>query len=156
MWLTNHGIAWDAALVAGALAIAMIFMMTIGRDRVGAIACAGAFAALLVAALPSLPGISWFSSWSESQRDLLTLVLAWLLLGLIFARNAFFSNLSSPYGMTRWLYALAFTGFFIAAAAPLLPEFPTPTVRLLFSTPWANVAWLMSLPIVALLFRGEE
>ena len=166
--VTNQGLAfmdgittptWELTILAFFVLAVMVYVFTIGRDRIAGLFLS-AYAAWIGAQY--MPFIGIINGWFR-QSNYVSFVVFIILFAVIFLL-LFKSTFMQSFGaLSRWwqnmTFAVLFSGLFIAAALTFLPSGFTHQLssydQLVFASDIGRFCWIV-LPMVALAFFGSN
>ncbi|MEK7183816.1 MAG: hypothetical protein AAB776_04250 [Patescibacteria group bacterium] len=153
----QHGIVWDALVVAGIFAGSVVFAFTLGRNSIIVSFVAVVFAGLVVQLLPSTSTIPVLSDYPEAQTDIATFAIAAVLFGFIFRRNRFFEPYIVPSGLERFVFAAVLAGLIVVILGSFWQgDTESVYVSQIFLHPIARLGWLLAPVVMLAIFRGDN
>jgi len=150
---------WELTILAFFVMAVMVYVFTIGRDRVAGLFLS-AYAAWIGAQY--IPFIGTISGWlrQSSYVPFAVFIVLFVIIFLLMFRSTFMQSFGA---LTRWwqnmTFAILFSGLFIAAALTFLPSAFTQQLssydRIVFASDIGRFCWIV-LPMVVLAFFGSR
>jgi len=149
---------WELTILAFFVLAVMVYVFTIGRDRV-----AGLFLSAYVAWIGAqyMPFIGAINGWlkQSSYVPFAVFILLFVVIFFLMFRSSFMQSFGA---LTRWwqnmTFAVLFSGLFVAAALTFLPSGFTQQLssydRMVFASDIGRFCWIV-LPMIVLAFFGS-
>lgn len=149
---------WELAILAFFVLAVMVYVFTIGRDRVAGLFLS-AYAAWIGAQY--MPFIGAINGWLKQSNyvSFAVFLLLFVVIFLLMFRSSFMQSFGA---LTRWwqnmTFAVLFSGLFVAASLTFLPSGFTQQLssydRIVFASDIGRFCWIV-LPMITLAFFGS-